>query len=194
MTKYILVGGYLHKAKDGGRAFCEELVKGFSSDRPVKILDCMFARPIDSWDDKIKEDNVLFSKFINNFELILAEQDKFIEQVKSSDVIFLRGGGTEVFLERLNKVKDWTKELNRKTLAGTSAGADVISKYCYGVDNDKIINCIGLLPIKFIPHWHSESDFYSKLDWEKALQKLKDYREELPVYTLAEGEFKVIVL
>ena len=56
MTKYILVGGYIHKAQDGGKAFCEELVKGFNENRPIKILDCMFARPRESWEEKINQD------------------------------------------------------------------------------------------------------------------------------------------
>ena len=51
----------------------------------------------------------------------------------------------------------------------------------------------GLLPIKFIPHWRSNSgiDDYLNFDWDEGLQDLKDYREDLPVYTLAEGEFMV---
>ena len=47
------------------------------------------------------------------------------------------------------------------------------------------------MPIKFIPHWRSNSgiDDYLNFDWDQGLQDLKDYQEDLPVYTLAEGEF-----
>jgi len=91
-TKFILVGGYIPKAVDGGNAFCEELVKDFHRDWPVKILDCMFARPKESWDEKFTEDTIFFSKFVKDFKLELAQPEKFIEQIQSSDVIFLRGG------------------------------------------------------------------------------------------------------
>lgn len=49
MTKYILVGGYPHKATDGGKALCEELVRGFGES--VRILDCLFARPREIWEE-----------------------------------------------------------------------------------------------------------------------------------------------
>lgn len=190
-TKYILVGGYLHKASDEGRAFCEELVKGFNFDRPVKILDCLFADTEERWEVKFKEDKERFKKYIKNFNFELADPKKFIEQVKASDVIFLRGGETERLINVLNKRGDWIKELDGKVLAGTSAGGDVISKYSYNLDTNKIIDCLGLLPVKFIPHWCSDYNA-PNIDWDKALQELKNYKENLPIYTLKEGEFVVI--
>ena len=189
MVKYILAGGYLHKAPDGGKAFCGELIRGINK-KPVKILDCMFARSLDSWEIKFKEDIEFFSKHIDNFEPTLASEENFVEQVKLADVVFLRGGQTELLLEKLNKAGNWIKELEGKTLAGTSAGGDVISKYSWNLDLKKIEECLGLLPVKFIPHWRSDYDS-PNIDWEKAFQELKDYKEDLPIYALEEGEFKV---
>ncbi len=79
-------------------------------------------------------------------------------------------------------------------LAGTSAGADAISKYYCVLKTRRVGNGLGLLPIKFIPHWKSDysDDEVSDINWDEELKKLKDYQEELPIYTLAEGEFKVI--
>jgi peptidase E len=193
MTKYILVGGYVRKAKDGGKAFCEELVKGIDK-HPVKILDCMFARPRDSWKETFDTDNEFFSKFINNFELELADPEIFTEQVRLSDVIFLRGGQTRPLLYTLNKNQDWIHEIEGKVLAGTSAGADVIAKY-YGVGktNRTSGEGLGLLPIKFIPHWKSETFKEFDIKWDELFDGLKNYKEDLPIYTLAEGEFKVII-
>lgn len=194
MTKYILAGGYIHKAKDGGKAFCEELVKGIDK-KSVKILDCMFARPRDSWEDKIKEDNNLFSKFIKDFELELALPEKFTEQVKNSDVIFLRGGYTQQLFDLLNQDISWVKELDGKVLAGTSAGAEVIAKYYYVLSTPRTGDGFGLLPIKFISHWKSVffDDSRQDINWERAIKELKNYKEDLPIYTLTEGEFKIII-
>ena len=188
MTKYILGGGYTQKTEDRGRAFCEELVKDIELYRPVKILDCMFARPMNSWDEKLMEDNQMFSEFITNFELILADVDKFEEQAKDADVIFLRGGETDVLIDLLKKTGDWTKYLYGKTIAGTSAGAMAIAKYSHALEQDKLMEGLGLLPVKVIAHW--KTDIY-EVDWDRALKEIKDYKEDLPVYTLAEGEFKV---
>jgi peptidase E len=191
MTKYILVGGYIGKAPDGGKAFFEELIKGFSPGRKIRILDCLFAEPEEKWKDKFDEDLVKFSNHIDNFELELAHPEKFLEQVKSSDVIFLRGGETELLMSTLKKSGNWIGELEGKTLAGTSAGGDVMAKYSYNLDTKELTGGFGLLPVKFIPHWRS--DYNSPhIDWNEALESLKKYNEDLPVYTLKEGEFVVL--
>ena len=189
MIKYILVGGYIQKTADRGRSFCEELVKNVDVYRPVKILDCMFARPINSWDEKLTEDNQMLSEFITNFVLILADVNKFEDQVKDADVVFLRGGETDVLLDLLRKIPNWTKDLEGKTIAGTSAGAMAIAKYSHALEQDKLMEGLGLLPVKVVAHW--KSDVY-EVDWDRALKEIKDYKEDLPVYTLAEGEFVVI--
>ena len=189
MTKYILVGGYIQNAEDKGKAFCEELVKDIRVYRPVKILDCMFARPMDSWQEKLVEDQVMFSGFITNFELILADPDKFEEQVKESDAILLRGGETDVLLDILRRIPNWTKELDNKTIAGTSAGAMALVMYSHALEKNELIQGLGILNIKMIAHWKSK--IYD-VDWDKAHEELKKYKEDLPIYALKEGEFVVI--
>ncbi len=190
MTKYILVGGYIHRATDGGKAFCEELIKGVES-KPVKILDCMFARSRDSWEEKIQEDTIFFSKFIKDFELELAQPEIFVEQVKRSDVIFLRGGETRPLIDALSKDPSWIQELNGKVLAGSSAGGDVIAKYyAVGKTGRTSGEGLGLLNVKFIPHWESDTFKEYGISWDELLKGLKEHKENLPVYTVKEGEFK----
>lgn len=194
MIKYILVGGYINKAPDEGKAFYEELVRGINK-KTIKILDCLFARPVDSWKECFDKDNFFFSKFIKNFKLELADPLKFTEQVKNSDVIFLRGGFTSTLIELLSKDMIWTKELNGKEVAGTSAGGEVIAKYYHVLSTNRTGDGLGLLPIKFIPHW--KSNFFDgevqNIDFDKALKELKNYKEDLPIYALKEGEFKVFM-
>ncbi|MCX6795223.1 MAG: Type 1 glutamine amidotransferase-like domain-containing protein [Candidatus Falkowbacteria bacterium] len=189
MTKYILAGGYVHKAADGGKAFCEELVKGIKRN-PIKILDCVFARTRDCWEETLESDNFLLSKFIKNFQLDLALPEKFLEQIKESDVIFLKGGETEMLIEALKKDLGWQKELTGKVLAGTSAGAEMMAEYYCDFIKPKAVKGFGLLPIKFVSHWQSSD--YQDIDWDKALKKLKDHGEDLEIIKLKEGEFKVI--
>lgn len=194
MTKYILIGGYVHKAEDGGKAFCEELVKDFNLDRPIRILNCLFARAENFWSDKIKENEKFFSKYIKSFELILADPLKFAEQVKNSDVVYIQGGYTDPLMKKLLENNEWIKYIDGKTIAGTSAGGDAIAKYYCVLKTKRVGDGLGLLPIKFIPHWKSDysDEEVSDIDWNSELNKLKEYKEDLPIYTLAEGEFKVI--
>jgi len=192
MTKYILIGGYIHKAADGGKAFFKELVKGFGNDKPVVILNCLFARSRDSWENKLQENKEFFSRYIDNFEIVLADPEKFTEQVKSSDVIFLQGGFTGPLIDGLSKDRGWIKCLDGKTVAGSSAGGDAIAKYYSVLKTSRVGDGLGLLPIKFIPHWKSDysDDEVRDIDWEAELEKMKGYKEDLPIYTLTEGEFK----
>ena len=79
MTKYILVGGYPHKAHDGGKAFVEELVRGFGE--PVKILDCLFARPRESWVVADAQNLEFFKEQLPSvkFDAQIADPDKFVD-------------------------------------------------------------------------------------------------------------------
>lgn len=153
------MGGYPWKAPDGGRAFAEELVAGFSE--PIKILECVFARPREEWGKACSQDKEFFEKHLPNkvIEIQLAQPETFWEQVKWANAIFIRGGASEkVLLALASQGAGWEKELEGKTLAGSSAGAHAISKYYYGLDDLKIGEGLGLLPGKVagqsVPHFH----------------------------------------
>ncbi|MBI4128620.1 MAG: Type 1 glutamine amidotransferase-like domain-containing protein [Parcubacteria group bacterium] len=189
-TKYILVGGYLRKAGDGGKAFCEEVVKDFED--PVRILDCLFARPKEVWSKVFAEDTEFFKTHLpdRNLELYLADPGRFTDQVKEASAIYLRGGETEKLIALLQKSGDWMKSLDKKTLAGSSAGAEAIATYYYGLDALTIGEGLGLLPIKLVVHYRSDYNA-PNIDWDRAYAELKNYKEALPMLTLAEGEFQV---
>ncbi len=189
--KYILVGGYPWKAPDEGKSFWLEMAKGFKE--PIKVLECLFARPKESWQKAFEEDENNVAKHLKDKEVILemANEENFSEQVKGSDAIYIRGGNEEKYtLEILKKNKDWIKNLSGKVLAGTSAGADLMSKYYYNLDTLQICEGLGILPIKVIVHWQSDYNA-PNIDWDKAYQELKNYKEDLPIVTLREGEYKV---
>jgi hypothetical protein len=191
MTKYILIGGYIHKAEDGGKAFCEEMIKGIQS-RPVKILDCLFARNEDTWEAKFKDDREFFERNLQDFEIELASPGTFIEQVKNSDVIFFQGGTPRLLMSHLDADGAWIKELGGKVLVGSSGGADTIAKYYAVGKTSNIGEGLGLLPIKFIPHWKSAE--YAQgldIDWDALFEKLKTYKEDLEVVTVEDVEFVI---
>lgn len=192
MTKYILVGGYPHKATDGGQAFAEELVRGFSE--PVRILECLFARPRENWDKAYEQDQEFFTRHLANkkLEFRMANPETFREQVRWAQAIYIRGGASEAVLMALQQQSPgWEKELAGKTLAGSSAGAHAISKYYYGLDDLKIGPGLGLLSLKVIVHYRSDYNT-PNIDWDKAYSELKDFGEDLPIKALGEGQFETI--
>ena len=191
MTKYILVGGRVHGAEDGGKSFVYQLVKGIH--HKPKILICLFAVEKELWQERFKGDQEFFGKFLTDFELELADENKFSEQVKNNDILFIRGGYTQSLMELLTKNISWIKELNEKVVAGTSAGAEAIAKYYFVTKTKRNGDGLGLLPLKFIPHWKSAyfDDESLNIDWDKIYTDFKNYKEDLELVVLKEGEFKV---
>ncbi len=191
MTKFILVGGYPAHAIDGGKAFCQEVVEGF--DQPVRLLDCLFARPRETWEAVLEQDRYFFASNVPDRKILLtlAQPEAFVEQVRKADAIYFRGGSTRDLMKLLETALGWEKELEGKTVAGTSAGVDFLSSSYYCLDNLEIRNGLGILPIKALVHYGSNYNA-PHIDWEKAYQELKESGDPShEVLTLAEGEFAV---
>jgi hypothetical protein len=108
MKKIILSGGYYHKAQDGGKSFCDAMIKDIHS-RPMRILDCLFGRSQDTWEQKIHDDKEFFSKNIGDVELVVASPEKFIEQIKHTDILFFQGSRPEDMMNILNDIPGWEK-------------------------------------------------------------------------------------
>ena len=124
-------------------------------------------------------------------EIIIANPSDFIGQLKWADVIFIRGGENEPLFKELRKHKGWEKELKNKTLAGTSAGANAISKYYYGLGEGGVVGeGLGLLPLKVIVHYRSDYNA-PNIDWDKVDTVMEEYEENLDTVKLREGEFQV---
>jgi len=191
-TKYILIGGHPYGSPDGGKVFIEELVRGFGES--VKILECLFARPRSVWPEDFNQDK----RFLENglpdkkMEFLLTNPENFKEQVIWSNVIYIRGGISETVVTAIQKYGDgWEKELFGKTVAGSSAGAHAISKYYYDLDDMRIREGLGLLPIKILTHYGSDYNA-PNINWNKVEAELRQYKEDLPLIKLAEGQFEIM--
>lgn len=190
MTKFILSGGYYHKTPDGGKAFCEEIVRDIQS-KPVKILDCLFGRPEDIWSQKVQDDQAFFMKHTQEVELEIASVDHLTDQIKNNDVIFFQGSRPEDIINILNTIPDWKSALENKVVVASSGGASMLCTY-FGVGKTlRLGEGLGILPIKFIPHWKSDYGVGATIDWDTLYKDLFSYKEELNVVTLSDGEFKV---
>lgn len=189
MTKFVLLGGYAHKAPDQGRAFYRELV----ADRKeaVAVLMCYFARPKEQWGAVFKEDAQTFAGFVPESKLrfVLADETRFCEQVKEADVVYFKGGETLDLQKALQVNPGWEKFISEKTVAGTSAGAEILAALSYNLDHDRLIAGYGLVPVKVLPHY--ESDYKAGVDWASIVHLLRSSSVQGEVVLLHEGEFKV---
>jgi peptidase E len=192
-TKYILVGGYPQKGLNEGKDFAEELVKDFGES--VNILVCLFARTRDVWEKAYNQDVEAFQRHLpeKKLEIVMADPKKFIEQLKAADVLYLRGGSsTQLLVDTLKWYPDLKSMLQGKTVAGSSAGADAISQYYYGLDTpDEIKEGLGLLPVKVVVHYRSDYNA-PNIDWDKVDALMENTHPEFPTLNLAEGQFEVM--
>jgi peptidase E len=191
MAKYILVGGYPYKAKDGGKLICSEAIDGLSE--PVNILVCLFARQQNQWDQLFEENKQFFIKNLPNTKIVftLANEKNFINQIINSNLLYFSGGDTTELMNRLDKNPEWVKKLNGKNVIGSSAGADILSTYNYDLEFSKCSNGYGLVPVKTFVHYKSK-DYIPPNGWDAAFKELKNYKRSLPILTLREGEYRTI--
>jgi peptidase E len=182
MTKYVLHGG-LSSRKFNAKPFFLELAKGM---RNPKILCVYFAREKNLWHSLFQQDKLRVPSALpqKKPKLILADPEKFRSQAKSSDIIYIRGGENIPLKKALKPIKNLKESFKDKVVGGSSAGANILSKYYYSTDDDRIEKGLGILPIKVFVH-------YSKKD-SKKLEKLKKYGENLKTYAIPEEKQFVV--
>lgn len=113
-----------------------------------------------------------------------ADAEILTKQIKEATAIYLHGGDTPKLFAALKQIQNLKELFQNKTIAGSSAGVYVLSKYYYTEYYDTYNEGLNILPIKSICHYSDER--------AKKLESLKNFREELEVVTIEEEKFKII--
>lgn len=185
MTKYILHGGNTHTKSEDNKKFFQEIVKDIPS--PVNLLIVYFSREENEWQELLKDDKENFTSAnpgkIINFVLASKDKNTFINQVKEAKAIYMRGGETILLIDALKDIKNLKELFKDKVIAGSSAGAYVLSRY-YIDSRNEMGEGLGILPIKTFAHYNDAR--------KDELDRLKSHNEKLTTYALEEGKFVVI--
>ncbi len=204
MTKYILNSGAAKKYPEKNAAFTREILTDFKDQKdqqsPVKILYCFFAQVRERWEEKFQTYQENFSRIAQQvypgikLEFDLALPDQFEKQIQSSNAVLIQGGDDyllQFWLKQFELPKLW----KGKVVAGSSAGSDALVKSFWTCDWRKCLDGLGIVSIKFIPHFKSEAydeDPRGPIDWQKAYQELRGFGDPtLPIYAPEEGDFVV---
>lgn len=190
MIKYILHGGYTSADNELNRTFYEEIARDVPDQGT--ILLCYFASKDVDNSDRFKEDcdRIKQQSHGKQITFIEAEEGDFIDQLKLSDALYLRGGSTPKLLTALSKCGGFKEQLEGKTVAGSSAGAYVIGKYSAFHDDEtggKVRKGLGLLPLRVVCH-HESKDLPPN---PEALQLLMNTESDLETVFLRDFEWKV---
>ena len=196
MTKYILNSGGLRYYPEKAKKFNLEIVKDLGNN--PRILFCFFAMPRERWEEKFTDYSRRFLESMSDGvapKIELALPEKFEKQLKNSDAVVIHGGDDNLllhYLKQYNLPASWRD----KVVAGSSAGSDALAKHFWTCDWRKCLDGLGILPIKFIPHYKSgfgDNDPRGAINWEQAYQELVEYGDKsLPIHSLEEGNFVVI--
>ncbi|MFA4942104.1 MAG: Type 1 glutamine amidotransferase-like domain-containing protein [Patescibacteria group bacterium] len=196
MTKYILDSGGLRKNPVKAALFLNEVTKDLGNS--PKILVCFFARPREDWEKKFEEYRANLLKAVDdNIEPIieLAFPSSFVDQVKNNDAIIIYGGDDHLIQYWLRQY-DLPNIWKDKVVATVSAGSDALVKSFWTCDWRQSMDGLGILPIKFIPHFNSDfggDDPRGPIDWDDAYKQITKYGDRsLPIHALEEGDFIVI--
>jgi peptidase E len=197
MTKYVLNSGGLRNQPERTKKFLAEIVEGLGKE--PKILVCLFAQPREDWEIKFQQYYDGFFKLMPagvKADFSLAMPDTFEDQVAESDIVYFHGGDDYLLKYWMSKF-DIPKLWQGKVVAGSSAGSDFLCQSHWSCDWRKCLDGLGILPIKFLPHFKSDfgadDPIRGPIDWQKGKKELEEYGDKsLPVYALEEGEFVVM--
>lgn len=179
-TKYILHGGNAQHVNSENDKFFAEILKDTKS--KVQILLVEFAGRDEKIDLNYQTDKSQFERVAGDKELTfeVAAQLNFIEQIKNSDIIYFGGGTTIRLMDKLNDYKNLGDLFSGKIVAGESVGANSLSAYCYSKSGGGVVQCLGLVPVKTIPHYTEGMEV-----------NFKDSYSDIETLFLPEYKFKV---
>ena len=187
MTKYFLHGGRTSEPGEENRKFTREFF-GVDKDE-VNILLVYFARSRVDWAIKSEQDQARICQENTgktlNFKI--ASEIDFLEQTAWADVIYLSGGDGVLIKNALSAYKNITELFSGKTILASSAGVNVLAKYYYDNDYDRIEEGLGLLNIKTLCHF-GPGNSHGK-DYDQKLTELKSYGEDQETLAIPEQTY-----
>jgi peptidase E len=152
-TTFFVHGGQARTVNYQNDLFYSEILKGFSG--MVKVLLVEFASDPDKIQKHITQDSAQFLKNAKSKKILfeIADPNKLEGQIKDTDIVYLSGAKTSNLLNALSKIPQFKSWIEGKVVVGESAGAKVLSTYCYSKSAGGITKCLGILPIKLMCHY-----------------------------------------
>lgn len=188
-TKFILHGGYTSEENDLNQGYFAEMVKGVSSGGNILLV--YFASKDEGVEEKYQKDTARLQFFAEGktFYTVKATEKNFVDEVRSADVIYLRGGDTQKLKATLDKYPNFTEVIKGKVVSGSSAGAYVLSKYYFTNSLNKVMEGYGCVPAKIVCHY--ESKIHPTPENVNPVRAMEKYDNNLELILLKDYEWTV---
>lgn len=188
-TRILLHGGNSDNGSEKNNQFFAEILNGVNK-HEIKVLCIYFARPQGRWEESYATDESAFKaraiEIGKDVRTVLAtyDIDELAKEMAKADVIYINGGYKGCLRSTLLAlgIDKFTQLIEGKTLVGISAGANTLAKYYYSMASGGIREGIGVLNIKLLTHSNSD-------DAAKQVELLANYKEDLPIWKVAEEEY-----
>lgn len=187
MTKYILHGGFTSPKNEWNRTFFEEIARDVPDGGT--ILLCYFASIEDDNSERAKQDSAMLEgqSHGKKFNFLTTTKEGFPAQIEQANAVYFRGGSTEKLLEALRTYPDLKTLLEGKTVAGSSAGAYMLSAYCAAHSTSEARQGLGILPLRVICH-----DGSTELPPNpKSVAELRERGKNLELVVLKDFEWRI---
>lgn len=154
-TKFILHGGWTSKECQHNTMFFSEFTRGLEDG--AKVLFVGFAREDEAEQLEVYErtKGFILAHTDKQLEVKNATPENFVEEIAWADAIFVTGGQTWLLKERLQEYTDskFGSLLAGKVYAGSSAGANVVSKYHTSGFAEGVQEGLGIVPVCLMAHY-----------------------------------------
>ena len=185
LTKFLLHGGASSEVQESNNLFFQEFTKDLADG--ANILFIGFARETETEQQEVFErDRVkILASTDKNINVEKAELDIFKEQLIKADAIYATGGVSKILKERLQTCPEFADLLAGKTYAGSSAGANVVSKYHTSGFTEGVLEGLDILPVCVMAHY-GNPDFNGTDETE---HWFNDVRGDMELIKLPECEW-----
>jgi peptidase E len=186
-TKFILHGGATSVKSVHNNAFFAEFTSGLKDGDTVLYVG--FARESIAEQREVYERDreKICSSTKADIDVVFAEESRFQEQLKNAQAIYVTGGKTSVVKQRLQQFPDFAELLAGKVYAGSSAGANVVSKCHTSGFADGLQKGLGIVPVCVMAHYGNPE--YNAGEEQAVL--FRDFAGKYDLLKLAETEWEV---
>lgn len=186
-TRFILHGGMTSQESPHNDSFFVEFSRDLKDGDNVLYVG--FARESTEEQQEVfeRDKTAILAHTAKSLVIEKAELDTFEAQLKQADAVYVTGGTTKVLKERLLTCPNFAELIKGKTYAGSSAGANVVSKYHTSFAYAELQEGLGILPICIMSHYGNPE--FNAGEGRKAL--FADYINDYELVLLPECEWQV---
>lgn len=196
MTKYILAGGEDMAYPAYASSLQRELASG--SNKKLRVLSCFFSSESESWAERADSWRKWFSDNLNGLtrSYDYANEGDFLAKIEKSDLIFFHGGRTQTLIDKIAKYPELQKYLAGKIVIGSSAGANMLSRYYWSPSHQRPGQGRGFVNQNVMVHYGARDVagiVRTEDDWLSEERRLIDFigAPDAKILHLPEGTFKV---